>query len=114
MSDRTADSGVPQKTALGLIAALLAVGSVWLGFQLGHLGQRVRRAYELVRDLRTSAVATNLDLISESLLDVSHSIFAVRLWLFIVGVCGLVVLGVFDWAAVRVRAAAAGDPRPGR
>jgi len=107
MTDSAGDEADTHKLACGLTMALLAIGSVWLGFQVGHLGQQVRRAHELLRSMRGSAGATEFELIAESLLDVSHSIFAVRLWLFLVGVFALTVVAVLDWAAIRVRAAAA-------
>ena len=107
MNDSTASKADGRALALGMIMAMLAIGSVWLGFHVGDLGQQVLRAHDLLRGIRGSSTAPELGLIMDSLLDASRSIFAVRLWLFLLGVVAFAAGAVIDWAAVRFRAAAA-------
>jgi hypothetical protein len=108
MTNTARNASDRHRTPLGLVLSLASLGPVWLGFHVGDLGQRIRRAHEVLRGVHAipGSGATELELITNGLLDASRSIFAVRRWLFVTGLCALLLLALLDWASVRVRVAA--------
>ena len=102
MNDSSKLAGA-QRFVVGAQLAVVAVASAWLAFYIGALGQRVRRAHDVLLGVQRSSRSTELQLITEGLIDTSHAILMVRAWLFAVAIGTLVLVAALDWAPARPR-----------